>query len=135
MWSQMKESLTLPDNPFTDQEIIDAPPDVFLAGPEALIPEGILNLVGVQPPVSIHKTCFQQVFKSVNFGLGKTGRFIVVFLRPCQVNGLMGHVQVAGQDNRFLSSPDFSDTTSVHDPRSSGNQAFLNPDRNSGHIH
>ena len=52
-------------------------------------------------PEGIDETCFQHSAEAIDFGLGVTGRFIVIGFRAGDVDFLMRDIEIAAGNQRF----------------------------------
>ena len=84
-----------------DDEVVDAPAHVLLTGLEAIRPPGVLHLLGVLIPERVRKAAGQQVAELLTLLIRKAGVH-VVRLGILEVYLLVGHVQVATEDDGFL---------------------------------
>ena len=84
-----------------DQEVVDAPPHVLLAGARTVAPPCIsLFQIGVYGTESVDKTAVEEFCEFTALFIGET-RIAPVGLGVLEVDLLVGHVHVAAYNNRL----------------------------------
>ena len=84
-----------------DDEIIDAPAGILLTGLETIRPPGIFHLVRILEAEGVGKAIGQQLAELGSFLVGEA-RIMTIGFGIFDINLLMGHVQVATEDDGFL---------------------------------
>ena len=82
-------------------EVVDAPTRILLAGLKAIRPPRIGDLLRIFPSEGVGEACCQELRKLRPL-LVRESRVHAIGLRVLQVYLLVGHVQVAAQDDGFL---------------------------------
>ena len=81
-----------------DDEIVDAPTSILLTSLETVRPPRVLHAVGIKGTEGIGETAGQEVGEGLALLVGETG-IAAVALGILQVNLLVGHIQVATEDD------------------------------------
>ena len=84
-----------------NDEIVDAPAGILLAGLKTIRPPGILHLVGIFKAEGVGEAIGQQLAELGALLVGKA-RIMAVGLGILDIDLLVGHVQVAAEDDGLL---------------------------------